>query len=265
MLTHYLQDYSNDDLGLTLVDGGGGPEITGLRTQRAFQPWPGHAGGIVSAVRTVDPRILRFVFEGKVSTVQQRSSLIDSLADLLCTGPIEVRDIHALDRAMRGHCRVFDAVVSGSPTFVNVAPRITVEFECPSASKYDVEPLSRALGSTPVEIPCGTLAHGGQLFVAGPLLTEIRLQYRNPVGTLLSELVIVPVLATGDTLVVDLDAGQLYRRNNVGLVERVYGWKTGGTWPRCFPRDGHRALDVWGSLTLAGATGTYYWRRQWSA
>ena len=261
MITNYFNDASNEDFGLVLLEGG--PDMTGLSGQRERQAWPGHAGVLLNQHRSIDSRRLRFAYGARVTSVGQRLALLDQLSDALCTGLVELRDAHAPDRVMRGVCSVFTAEVSAPPHYVNIEPRIVVEFECPNATKYDVEPQSRLLSTTPVDIACGTASHGGQIKIAGALSAEIRLKYRGISGALLGELVITPSVLASETLVIDLTTAMVYRVSSSGVYAQAYDMKTGGAWFELFPRDGNREQDVWGSLELSGATGTYYWRRNW--
>ncbi len=261
-ITHYIDDEDNDALNLIVYEAE--PDLMGLITSREQQTWPGKAGVVVSPVRTTDQRTFRFVYDTRVTTPAARLALVDLLADKFCTGLKEIREAHSPDRAMRGLARVFQANVPLGPRQVNIAPRVVVEFACPIASKWDVQAQSRWLTTTPVDIPCGTVSHGGQLWLPGPLSAEVRIKYRNAAGQLVGELVLMPSIGSSDTLMVDLSANQLWKVDSVNVYTDAYAMKTGGQWFVLSHRYGNRALDVWGTLEVTGATGTYFYRRNWS-
>lgn len=255
-----------DELGLTLVDGGGGgPDLSGLTLEREAQPWVGRAGQIPSPYATVPARVVRFVVDAEPTTFVDRLALIDWLKDLLMVGPIAIVWADAPMRMTQGLARVFDAAVP-SPSWVNIDPRITVEIVCHNAAKYDVEAQSRVIGTTPVMIPCGTLPHGGQVLVKGALSGALSLTYRGLTGEIIGALgLTIPAsgntLTTNDTLIIDHDERALVKlRASDNTLVAVDDWRTSGDFFEMRSAHGHRPLDVWGTLE-ASATGLYRWRR----
>jgi hypothetical protein len=263
MPTIYLNDQSLEDLGLTVEDGG--PDIRGLTIERERVDWPNRAGGLASPRATVSARILRFVAIAQPTSAAARTALLDAYADAL-TGRIEVRFDDAPARVLHGRCRVYDAEVVGAPRWVNLDPRITVEIVCDHAAKWDREAQALVITSTPVEIPCGTLAHEGELLYCGALAGEVRIRYRGITGTLLDELVLtIPTgaLAANESLFVLLSDRALVKSSTTGILTDVYNWKTGGAWFTIDPRDGDRAADAWPSLETTAGTALYRWRRNY--
>jgi hypothetical protein len=256
-----LKGFTLDELGLILEEGG--PDVGGLALERETIAWAGRAGVVPAAYATVAPRRLRFVLSAEPATVAERLALIDWLKDLLMTGPIDVEYDDAPARVVTGTARVFDASVL-SPSFVNLEPRITVEIDCYTANKWDREALAAVIGPTPVPIPCGTLAHGGQVRFTGPHSGLLRLTARGLTGEIVGDLQLtIPAtgttLAEHDTLLVDLDAQELVRtRASDGAVLPVPQWQSGGDFFECAA--GHRPLNVWGTLE-ATIAGLYQWRR----
>ena len=264
MPSHYLNDVSSEDRGLSLAEGG--PIMPFLSVQREQQAWPGRAGPLMAPYATVAASVKRFVWNGTALTVAARNAVIESLLDDL-TGAVEVRDRDTPTRATRGTTRVFEASVP-SPSFVNVEPKIVVEIECPNQA-WDLTSQSCVIGSTPVPIPCGTLSHGGQFYLtgvaAGAISTEVRIRYRGITGTLLGELVVLPSLASGEHAVIDLDSAQIVKVTTGNVRSNVDSWITGGDFFKFYPRDSSRTASVWATLeTTAGAV-LYTFRRSWLA
>lgn len=262
----YLNDTPIEALGLTLVDGA--PALGGFRLARDRQPWTGRTGAIPAPFGTTEPAVLTFVADVAASSVAARTAALDALSDAL-TGLVEIRFEDQASRVMRGVPRVFVADIPAPPRWVNIAPRVTVEIECFNAQKWDAQPTALVLGTTPTPIPCGTLPHGGRLYLTGAaggaLSTETRLRYRGVSGVLLGELVISPSLLAGEFLTINLDGQELVRTTTAGVESNVYAWKTGGTYPRVYPRDGVRAVDAWPTLELTNGAGLYLYRRLWRA
>lgn len=264
MPTLYINDTAIEDLGLIPLEV---PQVLGgVPINRSTQAWPGRSGGLASPISAMEPRVLRFVADSRVTTVAARSALLDTLADQL-TGLVEVRYADQPDRVMRGVARTFVAEVPIPPRWVNVAPRVTVEIECANVARWDAQPQSRVIGATPVAIPVGTLPHGGQLYLtgtsAGALSGEVRIRYRGVSGVLLGELVLTVALLAGEYAVVDFDNAAITKYSTSGTASDVYSWKTGGAWFRVAPRDAVRGLSAWGSLELSAGAGLYLFRRQW--
>lgn len=264
MPTIYLNDTAIEDLGLVLTEGE--PSLSGLPRNREIQAWPGRAGGIASAASTVDPRVYRFVLASREISAATRMARLDDLADLL-TGTVEIRFADVVDRVARGVARVFETTIPVPPRFVNLDPQITVEIECPIAARWDAQPQSRVLSATPVPIPCGTLPHGGQVVItgaaAGALSTETRLRYRGVSGVLLDELVLLPSLAAGEYLTVNLDLRTITKTTTGGVASDAYSNKISGDFFVVCPRDGHRSLGQWPTLEVTNGVALYHFRRNW--
>lgn len=260
-----LNDAALEDYGLVLYEGG--PYLGGMQRRRTIEPWPGRVGGVAASTSTTGPSVLRFVTDTRVTTEAQRTALLDQYADTLC-GTVEVRYADAPGRVMRGLCRAYEADVPAPPRWVNIAPRIVVEIECPIAHRWDAQPQSLVLGATPMPVPVGTLSHGGVVRLtgaaAGALSGETRLRYRGISGVLLAELVLNVALLSGEHLVIDLDRGTLTRVSTAGVLTDVYAWKTGGSWFKLFPRDSARVLDAFATLEVTAGVALYHFRRNWS-
>ncbi len=265
MPTIFLNDTSLEDLGLVLIEGG--PSLDGLSVTRAVQPWPGRAGGLPSPYGTVGSRIHRFVTSAPDPTEAARVARLDTIADLL-TGSVEVRYVDRPSRCSRGVARVFTADVPISPRFVNIEPRIVVEVESHNAAKWEAEPQSVILSTTPTAIPCGTLPHGGLIHLtgvaAGAISTTTRVLYRGISGLTLGELVLLPSLLSGEYLIVDLDAESLTKVSTTGVRTDAYSWKTGGAFFRVAPRDCARDLGAWATIEITAGAALYHFRRVWA-
>lgn len=252
-----------DELGLIVEEGG--PDLSAPTIERETIAWSGRAGVLPSAYATVAPRRLRFVVSAEPADAAARLVLVDWLKDLLLSGPVEVEFTDAPSRVVLGYARVFDAAVL-SPSFVNLEPRITVEIDCFTANKWDREALALVIGPTPVPIPCGTLAHGGQVRFTGPHSGALRLVARGLTGEIIGDLQLtIPAtgttLAEHDTLCIDLDAQELVRtRATDGAITLVPQWQSGGDFFEVLA--GHRLLDTWGTLE-ATIAGLYQWRRSY--
>lgn len=248
----YLKEYSLEDLGLRLVRGSpdlGMPAMTRDRT-----PWPGRMGSVPSPFATVDSRVLSFEVEKKVATAAERTALIDQYADLLA-GLVPVRFADQPTRCLRGIARVFEVNIP-SPSWVNLDPRIRVEIECFTATKWAEEPTSRTLSTTPVQIPCGTAGHGGLIYVTGAISTLQSIKYRNVAGILLGDVQFTPSLAAGEIGVINLTDEQIFKIDNTGVKTTVTTAWLGASavWFKPSPRDGYRDLGVWPTVesTVAG-------------
>jgi hypothetical protein len=261
----YLDDTAIEDMGMILYEGA--PYLGGFTRTREHTPWPGRAGTVAASQATTGPRLIRMVVDVPCSTPAQRTALLDLYGDLL-TGTKEVRYADAPDRVMRGQCRVFEADIPVAPRWVNLEPRVVVEIECPIAHRWDAQPQSRVLSSTPTPIPVGTLAHGGLVTVmgasAGALSTTTTLRYRGISGVVLGELTLTPALLAGEYALIDLNLATITKVSTAGVRSDAYAWKTGGgTWFKLYPRDGTRALGAWPTLELTAGSGLYVFRRNW--
>lgn len=260
MPTVFLNDTSIEDLGLTATDAP--PLVGGFAEARTYQPWTGKAGGLMTPYATTGERVLRFVADARVTTEAARLAKMDELAHHL-TGVIEVRYADAPTRVLRGFCRVFEATLA-KPTWVNIEPSVVVEIVCPLAHRWEAHPYHRVLTSTPVEVPVGTLPHGGRYWItgaaAGALATETRLRFRGVSGAIVGELVLLPALSAGEVLLVDADARSLQKLDTSGVWTDVYGWKTGGAFFEVAPRDSSPMLGAFGTLETTAGVALYQGR-----
>jgi hypothetical protein len=264
MASIYLNDTAIEDLGLVLTDGG--PDIAGLSIARDRQAWQGRAGSLPANNGTVDSRVLRFTVQKRLTTYAERSAFMDQMADIL-TGAIEVRFGDQSARAIRGTARVFDGHVIAKPRFVNMDAEVIVEIECFTAAKWSVEPQSRVIGSAAVpdmEIPVGTLPHGGQIYIAGSNSTQQTIKYRSIKGTLLGNIIFTPALATGEYAMLDLDNESITKYTTAGVASNESRWiDPSSVWFKVYPRDCDRANSAW--PTINASTIMYYiFRNNWA-
>jgi hypothetical protein len=256
-----LQGVDTEALGLAIESGA--PFLGGHTLTRESQSWPGRAGVVSASRGTTDPTIIRFTTIANPADPASRQSLLDSYADLLA-GPIEITYVDSIARAIQGWCRVYDPAPAGSPTFASADTRITVEIQCDSAARYDVEPLSRVVGAAPVEIPAGTFPHWGEFVMRGALSGECRIRYRGITGTILGELVLGLALGADETLTGSFQLRSLLRTTTAGVTTDVYEtWKTGGAWFAFDRQHADPAADAWGTLECTLGTMLVRWRRHW--
>lgn len=262
MPSHYLCDTATEDLGLILEEGQ--PILPRIRVQRERQPWAGRVSGIASPRGVHEGNVRRFKWTGRATTVAARNAVMESLLDFL-TGATELRDRDTPTRVTRGTVSVFDPSIY-APSFVNVEPSVAVEIETPGFA-WDVSSQSRVLSTTPVAIPCGTLPHGGRIYLtgasAGALSTEVRIRYRGISGALLGEMVLMPSLASGEYAVIDLDTTEIVKVSTANAITPVEDWLTGGDFFKLYPRDGNRPADVWATLEVTNGAALYTFRRNW--
>lgn len=256
----YINGSSLEALGLRLVDGG--PSLDGLQRSRATVPLPGRAGHLSSPFSTTEPRVYRFAcFTTGITTVAQRLALLDYYSDLL-TGPVELRFVDGTTRCAMGICRVFQGAVQ-SPTFVNIAATITVEVVCANAARYESEPSMLVLGTTPVPVPVGTVAHGGYIITTTSGFTPFTVTYRSVGGVALGQIAVSPTLASGDYLILDLDAHDVVKVDTAGVRTREKLWDTSPTtWFSILPRDADRRAGAYATLE-SSIPAAYYFRLNW--
>lgn len=255
----YLNGVSHVDLGLMVTEGG--PAVAGFPRERTMLSWQGRAGTLPAPVSTTPARVLRLQYDGPTSmTVAQRNTVLQRLSALL-TGPVEVQLTDGTARRLHGLCTVYDAAMY-QPSFVNVAPRITVEITCPKATLEDLEPAQYILGSTRVRIPIGTAGHFARFYITGAQSSAFSIVYRDFRGTEQGRIECAPSLAAHETLVIDGFSRQFakYNTSNVGVL--VPSWNTTVTWPVMVPRHAQRELALWPTLEASVPVLVRY-RRQW--
>jgi hypothetical protein len=264
MPSQYHNDVAIEDLGLVLEEGG--PMLPSMTWSRERVTWSGRAGDLASPLASVGPRVLRFKASGKVSTATARNALVNRLLDLYAGGLVEVRDSATPDLAMRGEVRVFDTSIA-SPAFVNMDPTILVEIECSKASKHDVSSSSLVIGATPTMIPCGTLSHGGRLFLtgvsAGALSTSVSIIYRDLAGQIVGTMTLLPALASGEFAIIDFDTQEIVEVNTSNVQTNVEDWLTAGDFFQFSPKYGNRDANVWGTLEATAGAALLTFRRNW--
>lgn len=256
----YIDGTSIEDFGLTLVDGG--PNLAGLSVQRESAPWPGRTGSIAAPYATIGSRIHRFVVDREFGSLAERAAYVDLLYHAI-GGSRELTYADQLTKCSRGVIRVYDPVID-APRWVNLDLRITVEFESFLAQKWDDEPQSLVLSSTPIPIPCGTLPHGGRIILAGAITTEQRIKYRGITGVLLGEIIVTPSTATGECVVLSLDDESVVQIGTTGAVTEHDDWcSNASVWFRPAARDGNPFMDAWATVESTIAA-LYYFRRNYA-
>jgi hypothetical protein len=264
MLSSCLNDIPIEDLSLVVEEAQ--PIMARVALQRDRQAWPGRVGPLMSPLSTADSTVRRYKWTGKAATPAARNAVMETLLDVL-TGVVELRDRDTPTRVTRGTVRVFDPSVL-SPSFVNVEPSIVVEFETNGAA-YEASSVSLVLSTTPVAIPCGTLPHGGRIYLtgtaAGAISTEVRIRYRGISGALLGEMVILPSLASGEHGVIDLDSQEILKVSTANATTNVDAWLTGGNFFKLARRDGNPALSAWPTMEVTAGAALYTYRKNWKA
>lgn len=259
-----LNGVSQVDLGLVLVEGS--PAVAGFTRTRESISWPGRTGSIASPVATTPMRVLRFVYQARASmTATERNTALQRLSALL-TGPIEVQCTDGTARRLVGVCTSYDASIT-TPSFVNMAPTVTVEITCPNAAFEDLELQQFALSATPTRMPVGTAGHTACFVLVGANTTPFTITYRNCAGTSVGQIACTPALAANETLVIDTATEQFVKYNTTAGTDGVLvpTWDTTPIdpgWPEFLPRDAQRELGAYATLEASTALGVYY-RRNW--
>lgn len=256
-----LNGVSTADLGLTLTTAA--PPVSGFARARTSTAVPGLTGHIAARVSIVPPRVLTFVVLGwQTMTTAERATLLARIS-ALGTGVIEVQSPDDRTRRLVGLVTRNDATVA-SPSFVNVAPEITLEITCYNAALEDVEPLQFAIGTTPVRMPVGTAGHTAQFLLSGANATPFTITYRDFAGVIRGQITGTPALLSNGALVIDT-ASEQWVQYTGGVGVLVPTWNTtGDTWPAFVPRHAQREMQQWATLESTVTMGVTY-RRNWES
>lgn len=254
-------DIARYGLKLTSIE----PWLSGPELSRAVTALPGYTGAIPSPFATVPARVLTFDALHRPATYSARLSLLDLLADAFGNGKKELTTSDAPDRVLYGTYQGTTVLVD-SPRFVNLDATVRVSFLCADGAKYDREPRSIALGTTPVRVPLGTLGCGGIVRVRGAISGTRVVRYRGVHGNVLGEIGVDMTVSSTEFVDLDLTQRRLLRTSDVGLVTNAYQNKiTGSRWFALHPDDsGLRALNAWGTLELDAGDGVFYYKRAWA-
>lgn len=139
-------------------------------------------------------------------------------------------------------------------------------FEAVDGGSEDLLPSVVRIGTTPTEVPCGTLGSAGLLYVWG-YTAPLVVTYWPATGGESTTLVVAPTLAAGEHAVLDLQEQEAWRATS-GSTRTVLS--TSGPWPAldAIHRAG-RGLVVTGDTTrqpaLSVSSGSAVWvgRRRW--
>lgn len=221
----------------------------------------GRSSTVQATQATAKPRTFRVTLVANPALLTDRSTFVDRLAHALA-GELEVSFADQPDRMMRV-VRERVTTVADVPEQAFVVPTITITigFFCPSGAKTAVQPSVVGIGTTPTEIPLGTLPSTGVLYLRGALSTEVAVRYRGITGTLLEELLITPDLAADEALAIDFATRQLTYHYATGTSLLDYSPKSGGLWFACDPADGGPSAGAWPTLELSSGDGLFVYRK----
>ncbi len=244
---------------LTRID----PWLDGPALTRAATPFPNRSGHVVSRTATAAPRIFRFESLVRPATMAARRALLDDLADFFGRGEHEIETVDSLGRVLYGTYQE-QPVGIAAPRFVNTDAAVTVDLYCADGTKYDREPRSVALSTTPAPVPLGTMASGGVIRLRGPSSDQRIVTYRGLHGNPLGRLAVGLSIGANEFVDLDLYSRTITKTDVNGLTIDIYDTKLPDTWWFwVHPEDGDRFTGQWGTLEVDDGTGVFYYRRAW--
>lgn len=259
---YLINDTPISALGLRLARGA--PRLGELSRQYAFTPWAGRAGGVGANLATTPPVVISLGLDvPSTATTATRQAIYDRLAHLL-TGTVEVSEELSKHLVMRARPRLIAASLT-SPTYVNTDASIAVELVAEHAMRFEREPLIVSVGSTPVPILVGQLAHGGQCRIMGTggaaLSSPVTLTARNFAGKIIGQLTVTPALATNESCVLDIETLSLQHLPTTTVTAMVPQWLTSGSGFAFGPQDAVPHDNAWPTLEASAGAVVFSYRR----
>lgn len=255
--TVYLNDIDAADLGFNLSGLPGWAD--GLAYEFELLRVPGRLGQVARPLVTAQPRVLEIRGFVDGATWADRADLIDSIV-AHCAGEAQIRFGDRPDRYVSGYLQ--------TPTGAPLAPageridggwtHLSLRFLCPDPAFYAVdESVVSGIGATPVEIPAGSLAMGGQLVISGGTNPVVR-AYRAD-DTQIGQMTFAANLS-GATLTIDLSNRELSTTLAANPWSLWSGWQTERfiDWSNT---DWDYRAGAWAKLSVSSGTATYTYRK----
>lgn len=257
-----------DDDGWTLTGLAGW--MAGASVQRGVTALQNIGGVVPNSQYTVDQRTMPVTFERSLTSITDRDAALYTLQDRL-RGLLWVRFDDAPARVVR--CIATPLVVEpmAEVTVFSVAAiRVRCTLIAYDGASYDTEPQVRALATTPVEIPLGTLPSGGIVTWGGAwtATTARTLILRDAGGVARTTMTVTAPsgesLASTDFLEIDLLRRYVTKVTSAGVRTNEYDWYTSGDWITLDPAYQDRAATRYATLEISAGTAQITYRKAYA-
>lgn len=213
---------------------------------------------------TVAPRVVRLSVLVTSSTVAARGAALDTL---MAYFPRDTELTLSFDddaaKEVKGYV-TREATVSVAPDVSFALPDLiqTFEITCYDPCKYDASNTTVTCTNALVTAAVGTIECGGVFTVTG-LATNPTLVYASggATSTVAASLVFSCVLATGDTLAVDLDLLTALYTASTGLTANYLQYWSSGEWWKIDPADKTSGANP--QVKVSSGAGSLVYKRKW--
>lgn len=257
------------DDGWILVELGNWME--GFALTRATTALPNIGGVVPSTMRTAAPRSIALRFRkyltGAIST---RDAAVLTLADRL-SGKLFVRFDDAPTRVIRCEASPVTVLPVAPGVQMSVATiEASVTLTAHDGASYDTEPQMRALATTAVEIPLGTLPSAGIVSWGGAwtATTARTLILRDAGGVARTTMTFTAPtgesLGATDFLEIDLARRYATKVTSAGVRTAQYDWYTSGGWLVLDPAFQDRTNTRYATLEISAGTAQLLYRKAWA-
>lgn len=248
----------------------------GLAEQRSTTSIPGVAAVLpgsqlsVSGARAITLTFTTIPGVGGLSSLTNRDTFANVLADLL-SGVLWVRFDDAPTRVVRGEVTSlsFRSAVEGA-AFGVPSLEATATLTCYDNASYDTEPRVVTLGTSPVEVPLGTLPSVGRISwgAAWTSATARTITLRDAGGVARYVMTFTAPAAESlsSTEFLEVDTGRRYvtKVTGAGLRTNEYDWYTSGGWLVLDPAWQARAATRFATLEVSAGTAQLVYRRAYA-
>jgi len=260
------RDLSSDSWTLIGLSGW----MQGVDTRRGVTAIPGVGGVVPGSQQTAEPRSIALAFRRALTALTDRDAAVNTLTDRL-SGLLWVRFDDAPARVVRcvsGSVRVSPANAAGAFAVATIEAAVTLTAY--DGASYDTEPQIRALATTPVEIPLGTLPSGGIVYWGGAwtATTARTLILRDAGGVARTTMTVTAPsgesLASTDYLEIDLARRYVTKVTSAGVRTNEYDWYTSGDWITLDPAYQDRAGTRYATLEVSAGTAQITYRKAYA-
>lgn len=255
----YIDGRDITDLGLralSLADWWSGP-----RYRRGSALPYGMMGALPASEATVDPRRIPLGFATDAAYASRVSAL--DIVRYAEQGLLEISVGDDPDRVAYG-------LLEGDTTRgllgdTNVALHgdlgHTWDLVCYDVAKYDRLGSVVGFGATRTEIPLGTAASGGYVYIHGAATNPV-LRYRSMSGEIQGSMTFTVTLTSSEALEIDLISQAVTKISSGTRTDGLSLW-TAGDFFGLDPADADGEGEVWPTLEVSAGNGELRYRRRW--
>lgn len=229
---------------------------------------PGLSGGRYATLQESSSLTVSLVGRLRGVTIDTRATVANAFSDAL-RGLLEVRFPDASDKVLRG---LAGPVSVSAPLqfgqFAEPEVEVRVDIVCADGARYARNATQLILGTTPLAIPLGSLASGGDIFIMGPLTGALDIDLITPNGVRAERHALRSIdIPSGGYARMRIDPPHaLLVYDADGEATSVQEWRSlslSSRWWQPSSSDANAARAQWPFIRLSTGTGVYRYHQAW--